>query len=922
MMRSRLWSVFGLIAPGYLAQQAPRRVRNLSLKAMPLTRSSTGGDRFRTHYFDKDHMLHVRFTRLTVPFRLCASLVLLGAGLAGLPSLASAADTYRFELPAQSLRASLDAYTRITGIEVRVSDPALVQRQARPLRGDLSPAAALTELLSASGLAYTFTGDKLVTVAAVAASTEPGSRLLAPVRVQGSDGAPATAGVNGSSDPTATEGTHSLTSNLLTIGTKAPLAIKDTPQTVSVITRQRIEDQHLDTLADVLTQTPGVTVSQAGSGGDNVNPTFYSRGFAVRDFQIDGGSPLTSAANSNYTSSFVPVFDTSIYDHVEILRGAAGLFNGVGDPGGIISLERKRPLDHRQLMVDAQVGSFQMHRISIDGSTPLLDDGRLAIRGVITRDTHDFFYHTANKKSTIGYVNAEAKLLADTTVNLGATYTETDTLPWFAGLPRAAGGGDLGLPRDTCLCTPGSSYKVHGTEWFAELRQKLGADWSLQANFSNDRQTQTSDYTGFQAPYSGIDPATGAGLFTYGFRGHTQSNQQVLDLVANGEVELFGRRHQLTVGADSQRVMGGAPGNSAGDGNVSFSPPLDSVPSIYTLNPALYSPNASATADPLDARPTYDQTQWGLYVNSRWQLADPLHLALGWRLGSYRTKQTSIASFDGTVTHLDFAEHTHLPPTVGLSYDLSPEMTAYASYAGIFQSQASLLTAVGGRPLKPVTGTNIELGLKRSDFDKTLNSSISIYRIVQKNSGQPYGDNVPDDPTTGVHCCYVDSGNKEKSKGFDAEISGALTPRWQVAASYTFNLKSYKPGVTDEFNFANYNLQSVPKNLFKLWTTYALAGNEVLARTQLGFGLRAQNSTQVNGRVYPTTGPSTPFSFVQGGYAIADMMARYRIAKGTDVQLNVNNLFDRTYYSTVGGLQSGNWYGAPRNFLLSLHWAI
>ena len=115
--------------------------------------------------------------------------------------------------------------------------------------------------------------------------------------------------------------------------------------------------------------TPGVTVLQRFNA-DQFFPSFFSRGFQVQNFQIDGGAPISYGADSIYTSTLTPVFDMSKYDHVEILRGAGGAYTGTGDPGGVLSLERKRPTDAPQILGELGAGSFNAFRGSVDVSEP------------------------------------------------------------------------------------------------------------------------------------------------------------------------------------------------------------------------------------------------------------------------------------------------------------------------------------------------------------------------------------------------------------------------------------------------------------------------------------------------------------------------------------------------------------------------
>ena len=149
-------------------------------------------------------------------------------------------------------------------------------------------------------------------------------------------------------DPTVSEGTGKYTVDAITVGSKIPTSSRRTPQTVSVVTRQRIEEQNLHTLSEALQATPGMTVLNNITGMSFI----YSRGFALSSVQQDG-VPLEYSNNQAYGP-----LDLSIYDHVEVLRGPGGLFTGAGQPSGTINMVRKRPRDHVAVNVAGTFGSF------------------------------------------------------------------------------------------------------------------------------------------------------------------------------------------------------------------------------------------------------------------------------------------------------------------------------------------------------------------------------------------------------------------------------------------------------------------------------------------------------------------------------------------------------------------------------------
>ena len=158
--------------------------------------------------------------------------------------------------------------------------------------------------------------------------------------------------ISGKAPGSTSEGNGSYTAYSSSSSTRLNLTQKETPQSVTVITRQRLDDQKLNNLTDVLEASPGIAVTRAGLGTEN--DSYWSRGFQIQNFEIDGVP--TSTRMDNYTQS------TAMYDRVEIVRGATGLISGMGNPSATINLIRKRPTAYAQASITAEAGSWLRHR--------------------------------------------------------------------------------------------------------------------------------------------------------------------------------------------------------------------------------------------------------------------------------------------------------------------------------------------------------------------------------------------------------------------------------------------------------------------------------------------------------------------------------------------------------------------------------
>lgn len=674
-----------------------------------------------------------------------------------------------------------------------------------------------------------------------------------------------------------TEVSEGYTPRGVTVGTKLPATLKETPHAVSVITRQQIEDQNLSTLDEIMAQTPGVSVDLSGTG---VIPAFYSRGYPVEYFQYDGLPVQTGGASWSQP-------DMVMFDHVEVLRGAAGLFNGAGQPGGVINLVRKRPLGERRFSGALGLGSWNTRRAEVDFSTPLNASGTVRARMAAALDKRDSHVDYANSDRRSLYGIVEADLGAATTVALGAGYQKRDWLPPMMGVPRYADGGDLKLPRSTFLSTPWTHWDFETTQVFADLTHRFDDDWQLKLAAVSDHETSDLKY----AYVSGaVNRTTLAGPRILGGANAYDNRQLALDAMLSGAFQAFGRRHELVLGANwYDRKADSQGGALPGFGGTAVD--------VFHFDPAAYA-DPGAVNWTSDSRA--DTRQHGIYGATRLRLADPLTLLLGGRWSWWDVENTNMRT--GALTSA-YKQSGKFTPYGGLVYDLGPEWSVYGSYAEIFRVQSNLKDE-GGNGLPPVIGANYEAGIKGALYGGRLNLGLSVFRIVERNRG------VQVSPTVIDNCCYATNG-KVQSQGIDVEAAGQLLPGWQLMAGYTWNTSKYKE---DPKNQGQPFRTIAPKHLLRLWTNYRLPGS--LSAWDVGAGINAQSS------IY-SEGGSPAVRATQGGYAVASLRVGYRIDSHWSAALNVGNLFDRTYYTRLGSgnfgpANFGNVYGEPRNVQVTL----
>lgn len=813
-----------------------------------------------------------------------ASVLCLGAAPANAQEAGARSEAQvSFNIPPQPLVDALRQFSTQTGIQAVYATSVGSGVTSPGVNGRMSSGEALSRLLAGTGLTFRFTGPQSITLEpAPAADSE--AIQLGPVRVEG--GAGQGGDIAGGRSPSAamTEGKQSYTTNAVTIG-KTVLNPREIPQTVSVITHQRIEDQNLITIDDALQQTPGITVLSTGER----RSTFSARGFGIDTIQVDG-LPTSLSGNNVLLSP-----ELALYDRVEVIRGANGLLQGTGDPSASINLVRKRPTSALAASATVSAGSWNNYRAEVDVGGPIDASGRLRARVVGSFQDRDYFYDFAHRRRWIASGIADYRPTDSTTITLGYTYIGNHATPSVTGVPRYSDGGALGLPRSTYLGAAWSRWRTDNQNGFVEIRQEIG-DWVGQLLV---QRSVASNYTFTTSVTGAVNRATGTGsrLANASLIPDYGDKQTGGDVYFTGPVHLFGREHTLLFGLTARK-------------------------GLYEFSSAVATPSLASSADVFNFDPTsvpqvsatgiysYRYHSWtrqlGAYGSARLQITDALTAILGGRISWWDTRssysQPALNVFPSTQT----SKKGIFTPYVGLVYKLAQSVSLYASYADVFQPQTGL--QYPGTVLPPVVGANYEAGIKAGFLDDRLNATLAVFQVEQTNRAV----NDPAYPCTASSpVCYMLAAGKARSRGFEAEVNGNVTERWKISAGYTYTDTEYVKDTDASGNPTSNQGQPfnpfTPKHLFKVWTDLELSGR--LSGLSIGGGIQAQS------KVYVQSGT---VRIIQDAYALANARIAYRLNEHFSVSANLNNIFDKTYYSGLGTLSSNNYYGEPRNFVIAL----
>jgi outer membrane receptor for ferric coprogen and ferric-rhodotorulic acid len=696
----------------------------------------------------------------------------------------------------------------------------------------------------------------------------------------------------------ATEGTGAYTGRGVTLG-KTEQALKEIPQSVTVLSRQLMDDQQLTGLNELMAKAPGIVLVK----DSNAYEAFYARGFRVDNYQIDG-------AGMSYDASYRPDFDLAIYDRVELLRGAEGLFSAAGEPSGSVNLVRKRPTETWQGSASVSLGSWNDRRVDADVGGPLAFDGRLRGRLVAAYQDREFFYAPSDEKKTVLYGVLETDLSPSTLLRAGVSHERRQGTVWTYGLPAYADGGDLGLPRSRALTPAWAEREQTTQEVFTTLEQRLNPDWTARLSLS--RQTFDVDALHFVAA-GAVNRASRQFAFADTSFLTVGNEAKTVDLGVSGQFDLWGRQHQIVAGTDWRKSHAK---------EVRYY--SDSDYPVPTLD-SDFNGAAFGRPDVLGVSggwPGYGAEQKGVYGKLQLQATDALRVILGGRYGSYDYTSPTV-DYDRSGVLIDSSESRYrdssiFTPYAGVVYDLTTDWAAYASATDILKPQANYRSGPpeASKPLEAIQGRNFEAGIKGSLLDGKVNTSFALYRI--ERTGEAAQDlRYPYTPESlGNECCYIAQG-KLVSRGLDVELSGELARGWHVFAGYNYNENRNKE-TREAFHAIT------PRHMVKVWSTYQLPGS--LSAWTLGGGVTAQSRSANQGMDWVYSASSgwsrAPFAIRQGAYALWSASVQYRVNADWSLALNVKNLFDKHHYQTLGTPRGGNWYGEPRSVALTLRGAF
>jgi len=771
--------------------------------------------------------------------------------------------TFTINLPSGSLANAITELSLQTGVQILVKSELITAEKVNVLTGQFTAELALTTLIKSTGLLVKRSGNNALTLVRASnsiAETNSATQSMETIEVHGR-----------------------YTTTELNNATGLVMSLRETPQSVSILTEQMIQDKALVDMASVLKHTPGVAMV----GDASEDHLIYVRGFVLdASVQVDG--MITTTANSAYSGSLSQGIDPVIAQRVEVLKGAAGILSGLGEPSATVNMVRKRPTEKFNLSMLTSVGSWDNYRGELDVSGSISDSGDTRGRFVTAFQQNDYFLDRYNKEKSVLYGVIESDISGSTKVSLAIDHINSKSRGVYNYNSNPAFYTD-GSPIDLDISfSTGQEWayrNIEETSVMPEIEHYFDNDWLIKASYRYADGT-IDVLNASLGDYIEKDTGNFVGAWGPGEAGHSdrESETESFNIFTTGEFSLFGASHELVIGFNY--------------GSNEFL-----IASTYEETPAVNINDYLVSAPIFDAdsyKTVYkdSQEQTGFYGTARFSLGDATKLMLGGRVSSWDFESVDILGVEETVTHSD---ENIVTPYVGIVYDINDFASVYTSHTGIFLPVTNY--GADAKLLDPTEGTNTEAGLKLAFFDDELNISAAIYQSQKDNVAE-----WTDLPKLPNGQWVYESIDGVKTDGYEIEISGAITSNWNISGGFTHNTAEDKEG--------NPRDTGLPNELFKLTTNYDFS--QYIPGLTLGGSIRWQSESYSENTIY-LNDTEIPYTHDQPAYSLIDLMIRYEMTEQIVIGINVNNVLDEEYNRSLWGYTDP---GEPRSFTASIRWSM
>ncbi|MCE4553366.1 TonB-dependent siderophore receptor [Roseateles cellulosilyticus] len=644
------------------------------------------------------------------------------------------------------------------------------------------------------------------------------------------------------------------------------LDVKETPQSLSTLDKEDLANFGLTGSNEALGLATGINVEQYETN----RASFNARGFEVKLTQLDG------LGMTNSWGVVVGREDTFLFEKIELIRGANGLLTGVGNASGTINYVRKRPTNQDGGELDVSVGSWNMRRTALDYNKVLTNDGSWAGRLIVAHEDKDSYLRDLHDSRNTAYGVIDGQIGENGVLTAGITVVDSrqDSPMWGSLTLRRADGTQADLPVGTSTSQKWTYWNTQTYVGFVEYAHQLSQNWEAKFTLNRRHGNEATKLFYAYSPTTGALNADNTGLIGWPYRSLGSSDNTVLDANVRGRFTAFGRKHSLLVGVNRSHEDT-ATDSFAATTNAGL--PLPALPYGGDTSPEpVWGARTLASKG--------EQTLTRLYAAAQLSLTDSLKSIVG--LNAVRLVQGGDSKYGSGGQLLDPTTQK-ASPYLGFTYDITPDVTGYASYSDIFLAQEQ--QDINGYLLAPVKGVNTEVGVKAEWLGKSLLTTFAVFNARQQGLAT-YAGTRPTDQTA-----YYEP-KDVNSKGFEVEATGRLGRDARITVGYT-RLMLTGPDGNDIYEW-------VPRNTLNFHVDSRVTA---LPALRVGLAGRWRSDAHKIGGAR------------QDAYFRADAFASYALSDKTTLRVNVNNLFDK---NSIGGIENGAIYLPPRNASVSLSYKL
>ncbi len=789
-------------------------------------------------------------------------------------------DAVTVTIPPQELSTALTALAEQTNLQVLYASELASGKMTKGVAGTVTAQEAIQQLIEGTGLAYTFTDAKTVTLQAatpavmipgnLSAQPELGTIKQKPIKVP--------------EVVVKDVRTRSYTADEASSATRIPIPIEDVPRSVETVTRQVIDDQKVIRMSDALRNVSGTSMpsTQGGRGGD----------FMIRGFRSDL-NVFKNGFREDSTFAARAARDIANLQNIEVVKGPPSYLYGRADPGGVINQITKDPLRTPYYSGEMIFGSYNLYRPTIDIGGPLNDSRTLTYRlnGV---------YESA--ESYREGVKSERVFLAPT---FGWEATSRDTFrleleylydrsPIDRGLV-AVGSGPANIPIGRFLGDPTKRGEINQGKATLQYLHQFNEMWKWRTAV---RMAVTSEtYNSLESWF--MDDATGnLSLAAFHIPSLVQSNymqNEVHGLFSTGSV-----KHKLLAGVElgweysKQQVL-----------SDSFD-----FANLNTIN--IYNPSYSFHNNRLDSQfnGTTKNQIVGVYAGDQINLLENLKMNVGGRFDYFHQKQElNPNSFDST-SSTDGQTKNAFSPSIGIVYQPIKPISLFADFTQSFAPQSSISRSVTGQIFEPERGQQVEGGIKFQAYEGKLRATMAVFEIKKKHV-------LTADVSQGPGSGFSIATGEQRSKGFEFDIAGQVHPGLEIIGNYAY----IDARVTQDNLFAiGSRLPNVPLNQGSIWAKYVFQEG-VVKGFGAGLGMYAQSNRQGIFQCQDPIQCQAPFNLA--GFVRMDGALYYykpEVFSGSNLlaSLNFTNLLDQRYMTGAQNFREIIYTGAPLTVIGSL----